>query len=130
MKILLVDNDPVYMSLMSEVLRLHSFKTIVAPDGEAALEILRKDPVDLIISDISMPRMNGINLYKNVRADEKLGNTLFAWNSGYRELRDVVEVENPMIDFKLDKAMPMPSFLYFISSLQERLGQPRSAVLN
>lgn len=127
MKILLVDNDPVYTSLMAEVLRLHSFNTIIAPDGEAALELLRKEPVDLIISDISMPRMNGINLYKNVRADEKLRNILFAWNSGYRELRDVVEVENPSIDFKLDKAMPMPSFLYFISSLQTRIEQQKEA---
>lgn len=130
MKILLVDNDPVYVNLMAEVLRLHSFNAVLAPNGEAALEILHKQPVDLVISDISMPKMNGINLYKHIRSDTKLRNVLFAWNSGYRELRDAVEVENPSLDFKLDKAMPMPSFLYFISSLQERLEQSRSAVIN
>jgi CheY-like chemotaxis protein len=130
MKILLVDNDPVYINLMAEVLRLHSFNTVIATDGEMALELLRKQPADLVISDISMPKMNGINLYKHIRSDEKLKNILFAWNSGYRELRDVVEVENPSIDFKLDKAMPMPSFLYFISSLQERLEHSRSAAIN
>ncbi len=130
MKILLVDNDPVYINLMSEVLRLHSFNAVIAPDGEAALELLHRQPCDLVISDISMPKMNGINLYKNIRGDEKLRHILFAWNSGYRELRDIVEVENPSIDFKLDKAMPMPSFLYFITSLKERLEQSRSAVIN
>ncbi len=127
MKIMLVDNDPVYINLMAEVLRLHSFSIVTAPNGEAALELLRKEPVDLVISDISMPKMNGINLYKNIRTDERLRNILFAWNSGYRELRDVVDVENPTIDFKLDKAMPMPSFLYFISGLQTRLEQQREA---
>jgi len=127
MKIMLVDNDPVYINLMAEVLRLHSFSIVTAPNGEAALEMLRKEPVDLVISDISMPKMNGINLYKNIRTDERLRNILFAWNSGYRELRDVVDVENPTIDFKLDKAMPMPSFLYFISGLQTRLEQQREA---
>ncbi len=127
MKIMLVDNDPVYINLMAEVLRLHSFSIVTAPNGEAALEMLRKEPVDLVISDISMPKMNGINLYKNIRSDERLRNILFAWNSGYRELRDVVDVENPAIDFKLDKAMPMPSFLYFISGLQTRLEQQREA---
>jgi DNA-binding response OmpR family regulator len=130
MTILLVDNDTVYVNLMAEVLRLHSFNCALAPDGEAALAMLRKQPYDLVISDISMPRMNGMNLYKHIRSDATLKNTLFAWNSGYRELRDIVEVENPSIDFKLDKAMPMPSFLYFINSLQERLQQSRSAVLN
>jgi CheY-like chemotaxis protein len=126
-KVLLVDNDPVYINLMSEVLRLHSFTTILAANGEAALETLRKEAVDLIISDISMPKMNGINFYKHVRADEKLRNIPFAWNSGYRELRDAVEIENPTIDFKLDKAMPMPSFLYFISTIQSRLEQQKQA---
>ncbi len=123
MKILLVDNDQVYINLMAEVLRLHCFTATVAHDGEEALERLRSDGFDLVISDISMPKMNGINLYKNIRADEKLKGTLFAWNSGYRELRDVVDVENPSTDFKLDKAMPMPSFLYFISTLQERVAK-------
>jgi CheY-like chemotaxis protein len=124
---MLVDNDPVYINLMTEVLRLHSFSIVTAPNGEAALEILRKEPVDLVISDISMPKMNGINLYKNIRTDERLRNILFAWNSGYRELRDVVDIENPAIDFKLDKAMPLPSLIYFISGLQTRLEQQREA---
>jgi CheY-like chemotaxis protein len=126
-KILLVDNDPVYINLMAEVLRLHSYHTVIALDGEAALEALHKEPVDLIISDISMPRMNGINLYTHVRADERFRDTLFAWNSGYRELRDIVEVGNPSTDFKLDKAMPMPSFLYFIGNLRTRIEQQKTA---
>ncbi len=127
MKILLVDNDPVYRNLMAEVLRLHSFNTVTATNGEEALRILESESVDLVISDISMPKMNGINLYKHIRSDERLRGKMFAWNSGYRELRDVVDVENPAIDFKLDKAMPIPSFLYFISTLQTRLHQ---AVVN
>ncbi|MCW5894435.1 MAG: response regulator [Bacteroidetes bacterium] len=127
MKILLVDNDPVYINLMAEVLRLHSYDIVIATDGEAALDVLDREAIDLVISDISMPRMNGINLYKSVRANERLKNILFAWNSGYRELRDIVEVENPSIDFKLDKAMPMPGFLYFIGSLQKRVEQQKEA---
>ena len=127
MKILLVDNDPVYVNLMAEVLRLHSYEIVIAADGEAALDLLQTDPVDLIISDISMPKMNGINLYKNVRTNERLKNVLFAWNSGYRELRDIVEVENPSIDFKLDKAMPIPGFLYFLGNLQKRIEQQKEA---
>ncbi len=123
MKILIVDNDPVYLNLLAEVLRLHDYEIVTAMDGEAALAKLREEPVDLIISDISMPKMNGINLHLNVRADEKLKHIPFAWNSGYRELRDIVDVENPTIDFKLDKSLPVPSFLYFIADLQKRMEQ-------
>ncbi len=129
-KIMLVDNDPVYTNLMAEVLKLHSFNIVIAPDGEAALEILQHDPVDLVISDISMPKMNGMNLHKHIRSDQKFKNLFFVWNSGYRELRDVVDVENPATDFKLDKAIPMPSFLYFINSLQERIERRKQALQN
>jgi len=127
MKILLVDNDPVYLNLLAEVLRLHAYEIIVATNGEEALEKLREEPVDLVVSDISMPKMNGINLHRNVRADERLKHIPFVWNSGYRELRDIVDVENPTIDFKLDKALPVPSFLYFIENLKKRLEEQGSA---
>jgi CheY-like chemotaxis protein len=117
MKILLVDNDPVYLNLLSEVLQLHSYEVLRAPDGEVAMEIVKSEPVDLIISDISMPKMNGLGLYRFVRENEDLKHIPFAWNSGYRELRDFVEVENTNIDFKFDKAMPLQNLLYFLSHL-------------
>lgn len=123
MKILLVDNDPVYVSLLAEVLRLHSYEVDTALDGEAALGKLREHSYDLVISDISMPKMNGINLHRHVRADEKLKHLPFAWNSGYRELRDIIDVENPALDFKLDKALPVPSLLYFVATIAKRLEQ-------
>ena len=118
MKILLVDNDPVYLNLMSEVLSLHSHVVLKATDGEAALQVLQSGPVDLIISDISMPKMNGMSLHRYVRESAALKHIPFAWNSGYRELRDAVEAENMMIDFKLDKSMPIPRLLHFLRHVE------------
>jgi two-component system chemotaxis response regulator CheY len=42
-------------------------RVVEAPDGKAALELLKTTPVDLIISDVNMPNMNGIDLTRNVR---------------------------------------------------------------
>jgi CheY-like chemotaxis protein len=112
-----VDNDPVYLNLMAEVLRLHSHTVIKATDGESALGYLRRESVDLVLSDISMPRMNGMSLHRYVRADESLKQVPFAWISGYRELRDVLEIENPQIDFIFDKTIPIPNLLYFLNHL-------------
>jgi CheY-like chemotaxis protein len=116
-KIMLVDNDPVYLNLMGEVLTLHMHTVIKATDGESALNYIRREPVDLVISDVSMPKMNGMNLHRYMRSEENLKNIPFAWNSGYRELRDVLEIENPQIDFIFDKAMPIPNLLYFLNHL-------------
>jgi DNA-binding response OmpR family regulator len=119
MKILIVDNELIYLNLLCEVLRLHSYTVYQAPDGEAALELLNNEDIDLVISDISMPKMNGMNLHRYMRQNERLKDVPFAWNSGYRELREVVEIEDPSKDFKLDKAMMIPNLLYFLNHVDK-----------
>ena len=114
MKIMIVDNDPAYLGLLSEVLRLHGYQVTAAHNGEEALSKLRESTVDFILSDISMPKMNGINLHRYIRQDPRLKHLPFAWNSGYRELREVAEADDPTIDLKFDKAMTMPNLLFFL----------------
>jgi len=121
MRIMVVDNDPTYLGLLSEVLRLHGYEVVAAGDGQEAMEKLRKESIDFIISDISMPRMNGINLHKYIREDDSLKNIPFAWNSGYRELRDIVEVDEPGLDLKFDKTMPVPNLLFFLGHFAAHL---------
>lgn len=118
MKVLLVDNDPVYLSLLTEVLTLHNHEVVQASDGEEALKQLVVGPVDVIISDISMPRMNGIALHKHVRTDPVHREVPFVWNTGYPELREVTEIEDYRIDFKMDKKATLPNLLYFLNHLK------------
>jgi len=126
-RILLVDNDPIYLNLLTEVLTLHSHTILTAANGEEAFETLHHGMVDLVISDVSMPKMNGMNLHRYIRDDETLKGTPFAWNSGYRELREVLEIDDPNLDFILDKAMPIPNLLYFLNHLYlQRRAQPKS----
>ena len=117
MRILLVDNDLTYLTLLAEVLTHNSYTVVTAPDGEAAFNLLRKEPFDLVISDVSMPKMNGMNLHRYMRDDAKLRKIPFVWNSGYRELRDVLEIEDPNLDFVLDKVTSIPNLLYFLNHL-------------
>jgi len=125
MKILLVDNDTVYLNLLAEVLTLHSYNVMKAQDGAQALELLRQEPIDLVIADVSMPGMNGMNLHRYVREDYRLKDIPFAWNSGYRELRDILQVEDSRIDFKLDKSMPIPNLLHFLNHMKPLPGNSR-----
>ncbi len=117
MKILLVDDDPIYLNLLAEVLALCSHHVIRAPDGEAAMSLLQEEPVDLVISDALMPKMNGLDLHLNVRSDERLKNIPFAWVSGHDEILNVLHLDNPARDFKFNKLMPLPRLLYFLNQL-------------
>jgi CheY-like chemotaxis protein len=117
MKILLVDNDPVYLSLLAEVLTLYSHQVVRALDGEEACALLQQETVQLIISDVGMPKLNGMDLHIRVRTDERFKDIPFAWNSSYPELLRVLEIKDPSIDYKFEKTMPLPNLLHFVNRI-------------
>lgn len=67
MKVLLVDDDIDLLDVTSYALRREGFNVIVATDGMQAVQRWETDSPDLIVSDISMPRMNGLELCQRVR---------------------------------------------------------------
>lgn len=62
MRILLVDNDKAMQKLGSVVYGLHGNEVTTADDGEQALSALRQQRYDLLISDIVMPKLDGVKL--------------------------------------------------------------------
>jgi CheY-like chemotaxis protein len=60
--ILVVEDEPLVRMVVVEVLRDAQFEVLEAGDGFEALEVLRKSAVDLLMTDIQMPRMNGYQL--------------------------------------------------------------------
>ncbi len=69
--ILVVDDDVDTRELFGMVLE-QNFAVLQAEDGAAALAVLREHPVDLVITDFHMPRMNGVELIRAIRADAAL----------------------------------------------------------
>jgi len=70
--ILVVDDSITTRTLERSILEAHGFQVRLAVDGLDALEVLRSGPVDLVISDIEMPRMNGLELLETLRAEPRL----------------------------------------------------------
>ncbi len=70
--ILLVDDSATVRRMMEWSLRPGGYRVLQAVDGVHALEILKVQTVDLAIVDLNMPRMDGIELIRTIRADEKL----------------------------------------------------------
>ncbi|HLY11139.1 MAG TPA: response regulator [Planctomycetota bacterium] len=72
--VLLVDDSPTVRRMLEWALRSSSLRTLQAVDGVHALEILKVQSVDLAIVDLNMPRMDGIELVRSIRADKALKN--------------------------------------------------------
>lgn len=67
-RILLVDDDTIFRESLLTILQKRGFLCDQAKDGQEAFEKVQSRPYDIIISDIDMPRMNGIKLMEAVRA--------------------------------------------------------------
>ena len=73
MKILIVDDQTTMRKVLSKIIQELGFNHIVeADDGDTALAKLGEEKIDVIISDIHMERMSGIELLKNVRENPDL----------------------------------------------------------
>lgn len=69
--ILIVDDDRAVVDLLTEVLTEHGYVVRVAYDGRMALEAVERLSTDVVITDIHMPRMDGLDLVRCLRARDR-----------------------------------------------------------
>lgn len=67
-RILVVDDEDVLREMLGDALRLSGFEVLEAADGSKALTVLQSGKVDLIISDVNMPGMDGYEMLSHLRA--------------------------------------------------------------
>ena len=86
-RILVAEDDTALRNLFCKVLQNHGFSVIPAADGQEALELLEKDYVDLVISDIMMPRVDGYALVKTLRrAGIRVPVLMITAREGFRDM--------------------------------------------
>ncbi|HHL39726.1 MAG TPA: response regulator [Deltaproteobacteria bacterium] len=69
-KILIVDDCATTRKLLSYIVRGRGYSIVTAENGIDALEKMAADSVDLILTDLNMPQMDGLELSRNLRCDE------------------------------------------------------------
>ncbi len=70
--ILIVDDEPNYLVILSELLRDEGFEVFTAPNGSKGLELVREVDLDMVITDMQMPNMDGLEFLaaiKKINAD-------------------------------------------------------------
>ncbi len=68
-RLLVVDDDPVIVELLRINFEIEGFEVLSASDGEEGLRRARSERPDLVLSDIMMPRLDGLQLLSRLRAD-------------------------------------------------------------
>jgi CheY-like chemotaxis protein len=67
LSILVVDDSPSMATSLVDILDIKGFEVYAAQSGAEALEILREHAVDILLTDVIMPDMNGVELYREAR---------------------------------------------------------------
>ncbi|ABP66435.1 response regulator receiver protein [Caldicellulosiruptor saccharolyticus DSM 8903] len=116
-KILVVDDSPVVKKIVTTTLVKKGFEVREALDGVAALEVLLNEKIDLVITDLNMPKMDGLQLTREIRK-----------NPAYKRIPVIMLTTNPSEE---QKALEAGANLYLkkpvtseelISHVQKFLG--------
>jgi two-component system chemotaxis response regulator CheY len=125
MTVLVVDNSPPMRRVIKGVLRQIGFKKIIeADDGSMALQELRKEKADLIVSDWDMPKMNGLELLKAVRSDEDLKDIPFIMITAEVGKENVLEAINAGVSGYITK----PFTLDTVSKRVKKIFKPKGTI--
>ena len=87
-RILIVDDDPGQRSLLNSFLKSQHFETVTADSGEHALELLRGGKFDMMISDVRMPGLSGLETLRLARKEHATLPVLLV--TAFTDVRDAV----------------------------------------
>jgi phosphoribosyl 1,2-cyclic phosphodiesterase/CheY-like chemotaxis protein len=102
--VLIIDDDAPYRGLLSEVLKTDGWRVLEAAEGEAGLEAVRTHRPDVVLCDLLMPRCNGFQVCRAIRADVTLRHTKIVVTSG----RDFEADRNSARDAGADEYLTKP----------------------
>jgi putative two-component system response regulator len=127
--ILVVDDTPANLYLLASMLKERGYKTRPVPSGKLALRAALSDPPDLILLDINMPEMNGFDVCRSLKADEKLKDIPVIFISALNEVLDKVKafamggVDYITKPFQFDEVQARVDTHLKLRRLQEELEQ-------
>lgn len=67
--VLIIDDDPLILDVLTTILDLEDLRVTSADHGEAGLEAARLDPPDVVVCDVMMPGVDGLEVCRRVKAD-------------------------------------------------------------
>ena len=92
--VLIVEDNELNMKLFHDLLEAHGIRTVETNDGRTAVELARKHKPDLILMDIQLPEISGLDVTRKLKEDDELKSipviavTAFAMKGDEQKIRD------------------------------------------
>ncbi len=115
MRVLAVEDEPEYLEMLQDVLQSIGHSITIATNGSEALDVLDRQKIDVILSDVRMPSMDGIEFHQKVRANPHYSNTPFIFLTGLTDVSKVKAVCRTDCDLVLQKPFPIDMLIQMFS---------------
>jgi CheY-like chemotaxis protein len=117
MNLLIVDDEPEYRMLAGNFFRDLKWTVFLAGNGKEAMDILYKESIDFIVSDVYMPLMDGIKFHKTVRSVEKFAQIPFLFVSAFDDRYTLNAVKDASKEGFVRKGRPLEDLKRWIDYL-------------
>ena len=118
--ILIVEDNELNMKLFNDLLQAHGYSTLQVKDGRAVVEITRQNRPDLILMDIQLPEISGLEITKMLKADDDLRSIPVVAVTAFAMKGDEQKIRNGGCDGYIAKPISVASFLQTVSRFLEQ----------
>ncbi len=119
-KVLVVDDDPVVRILVSEYLSSNGHQVSVSGDGQTCLLKLKEEQPDLVLLDLQMPDMDGIEVLSRIRNNPQTAQVPVLMLSANADTAKLAEINNLQLEGHILKPFAMEVLLEALAQLKER----------
>ena len=119
--ILVVDDGEIERKFISHSLQRLGFKVIAAEDGFIGLDVVKRQPFDLIILDFYMPKMNGKAICKTLKSDPQTKNIPVIFLTGSASPKDIIDCYEVGAEYFLTKPISSHQLIKQVESIFSEL---------
>jgi len=113
--ILIVEDNELNMKLFNDLLQAHGYNTLQTKDGREVVKLTRQSRPDLILMDIQLPEISGLEITKMLKADDDLSHIPVIAVTAFAMKGDEQKIRNGGCDGYIAKPISVASFLQTVS---------------
>ena len=123
-KVLIVEDNDLNMKLFQDLLQVHNINTVETKNGNEALDLARREKPDLILMDIQLPEISGLDVTKMLKEDEDLKHIPVIAVTAFAMKGDEEKIRDGGCEDYISKPI---SVINFLDTIQKHLGMEQTA---
>lgn len=117
--VLIVEDNELNMKLFRDLLSVHGYQTVETRDGEKVLDLAREHRPDLILMDIQLPQISGLDIIRDIKSDEALQDIPVVAVTAFAMKGDEARIREGGCEAYISKPISVPDFLETVRNFLE-----------